>query len=122
MVAKRTIDEELRDEVARMYLAGSKLNEIERETGVPRGSVYWILKQRKIEPARTHPNARMNTGQTASQTIEWTFQKLLEQERRVFELESEIEELKAQLALAYEDGRKAGLKAATAKARSAARR
>lgn len=97
VAAKRTIGEGIRDEVVRMYLAGSKLNDIEEATGVPRGSVYWILKQRKVDPARTHATARMNTGQTATQTIEWAFNRLLEQERLVAELERENAALKQQL-------------------------
>ena len=41
-----------RDMVVSLYQAHEKLEAIAAATGFPRGSIYWILKQRGIKPAR----------------------------------------------------------------------
>lgn len=41
-----------RERVVAMYKAGVKLTEITRETGVPRGTIYYLLKEEGINPSR----------------------------------------------------------------------
>jgi hypothetical protein len=44
------------DRVAALYSGGARLDDIVTETGVPRATIYWMLRQRGLRPSRQTPS------------------------------------------------------------------
>lgn len=78
------------DKVVSMYQSGARLVDITRETGVPRPTIYWALRQRGITPSRLK-----NVEEV---TVQQVLEQLAAANREVGKLQARIEGLEAQLA------------------------
>lgn len=78
------MDDKTKDEVVRLYRAGTKTAEITEATGVPRPTIYWILNERGVRPSRT--KAKAAQGVDIGQVLE----QLAASEREVGRLEEEL--------------------------------
>ena len=87
-VADRT--EDLYDEVVDMYLRGSRLSDITKQTGVPRPTIYYALQRRGVKPSR-------NKGSDESVTVSAVLQQLQAANRTIGRLEAQVAELEARL-------------------------
>jgi transposase-like protein len=100
MAPPRKHDEATRQRVVEMYKAGAKMDAIERETGVPRPTVYLILEEKGVGPSRLPTLARRAGG-----GVEFVMARLLETHEELVtvraalaEVLAENERLKAQIA------------------------
>lgn len=82
--------DEVRERVVALYTAGTKLTEIERQLNLPRATIYKILEQSQVAPSRMQMKTRIERGDPVA-TVEWAFNKLLEQERALTEKDAIIE-------------------------------
>lgn len=81
-----------KDRVVEMYQAGARTVDIEKETGVPRPSIYMILRQQGISPSRQKARVPMNL------TIDQLLEQLAARDRTIGRLQARIEDLEAKLA------------------------
>lgn len=79
------MDDTTKDEVVRLYKAGTKTQEITDQTGVPRPTIYWILNERGVRPSRTKAKAAegIDVGQVLAQ--------LAAAEREIGRLQAELD-------------------------------
>lgn len=98
-----------RKRVIDLYRAGAKVPDITEETGVSRSTVYWLLKEQGVQ-TRKKPGPRTGLGASDSlvsppdvgSTIEPLLaviaeqqEKLLEQERRIGQLQEQLKQARA---------------------------
>ncbi len=83
--------DETKDRVVAMYQAGARTADIEAETGVPRPSIYMILKQQGIQPSRQKARVPMDL------TVDQLLEQLAGRDRQIGRLQARIEDLEAQL-------------------------
>jgi hypothetical protein len=78
------------DKVVAMYQSGARLVDITRETGVPRPTIYWALRQRGITPSRT------KAASTEEITVHQVLEQLAVANREVGRLQARVEQLEEQ--------------------------
>ena len=89
---KRTVHTaDTKDRVVEMYQAGARTADIEAETGVPRPSIYMILKQQGIQPSRQKARVPMDL------TVDQLLEQLAGRDRTIGRLQARVEELEADL-------------------------
>ena len=95
---RKRIPDDVRRRVVEMYQAEERVSDIQRELGLPRGTVYYLLDQEGIQPnrqARAESAERHPAGRKLDTPVDYDLIVDLLQ-RRVHELEAELESVNSQ--------------------------
>lgn len=82
------MDDQTKDQVVAMYLAGTKTADITKQTGVPRPTIYWILNERGVRPSRTKRHSE-------EVNVDQVLERLAATEREVGRLNEALERERA---------------------------
>jgi hypothetical protein len=84
MPADKKWDAATRKQVVALYTKGTKLRDISVDTGVPVSTIFHILREEEVAPARmTRRKLEPHGPSDQVTTLEWFVAKLYEQEREV---------------------------------------
>ena len=102
MAFQKTIDDETRDRVVEMYRSGAKTAEITEATGVGRSTIYMLLQDAGVAPARrvSKTPSPIDRDLTAplplprldDPVLAWALERLAELEREVGRLQAMLQQ------------------------------
>lgn len=86
------VSEEQRSKTIEMYQAGRKMKEILKETGLPESTAYSVLHVAGVTAKGDQRSHHLQRGgnEAVRMTFDTMVEKLLEQQRRIGELEAEL--------------------------------
>lgn len=80
----KTVSDSTAEQIISLYQAGERLIEITRQTGVPRATIYWVLRRNGI-----HPN-RATKPSSESMSVHEVLDRLMASEREVATLQERL--------------------------------
>jgi transposase-like protein len=88
-MSEPVLSEQDRDRIVELYQQGTKLVEITRLTGVPRSTIYWVLRKRGVEPERITRPSRESLG------VDEVLAQLAEANRTIGQLQERLDRERA---------------------------
>lgn len=78
------LDEQTRQQIVERYMAGERIDVIERELGVTRSSIYYALERADVAPSRVKQTRRLRGDQVDLKPL---YALITAQEERIAQLE-----------------------------------